>query len=116
MHMDIGTLLNRAWNIVWNNKWLILLGMVAILGMGGGSGPQGGTDFNFDRGAPPEHEQRPEDFGDFSSNAELATFMALAIPVALGLVCIALTFAFVIWAISRIAAGGLIAGVEQIEA
>ena len=36
--MDYGKLLTRAWNIIWEHKFLILLGvLVALGGTGGGS-------------------------------------------------------------------------------
>lgn len=39
--MNIGTLLSDGWNTVWNNKWILLLGIIATLA-GGGSGSGGG--------------------------------------------------------------------------
>ena len=50
--MDFGALLRRAWDLVWNYKWLVLLGVIIALGSGGGSSspniPNGsGSRYNF---------------------------------------------------------------------
>ena len=51
--MDYGSILTRAWRIIWENKWLILLGVLVALGSSSGGGGGGG--------APAE---TPEMFGD----------------------------------------------------
>jgi hypothetical protein len=42
--MDYGQLLSRAWDVVWNNKWLVVLGLVVALSSGGSNG---GSRFNY---------------------------------------------------------------------
>ena len=44
--MDYGQLLSRAWNIIWEHKFLILLGVLVALGSAGG----GGSNANFSTG------------------------------------------------------------------
>ena len=44
--MNIGTLLSDGWNTVWNNKWILLLGMLATLAGGGGASGGGGGSGN----------------------------------------------------------------------
>jgi hypothetical protein len=59
MKMDYGNLLSRAWTIVWNNKFMFVLGFLAALGGGGG----GGSNFNFQMDQntlPPDIEQNIE--------------------------------------------------------
>lgn len=99
--MEYGKILNRSVNIVWQNKFLIVLGILASLGnfsFGGGGGGGGGGN---------------GDLGQFPEFGEELT--ALAIGVVIALVCVALLIGIVLWAISTIARGGLIAGVDSIE-
>ena len=97
--MEYSKVLNRSVNIVWQNKFLIVLGILAALGSGSyGSG--GAGNGNGETGQFPE-------FGD-----EIA---GLAIGLIAALICVLLVVAIVFWAISTIARGGLIAGVDGIE-
>lgn len=96
--MDYGKAINRAVNIAWQNKFLIVLGILAALGSGSFGGG-GGGNFTFSSdGAPLEDE-----------------FAALAAGVVLVLVCVAVAVGIVFWAISSIARGGLIASVNDLE-
>ncbi len=124
--MDYGEVLSRAWNIVWNNKWLILLGILVALGSGGGGGGNGGGynfgQGDFDRSEQPEGpEQTPfeqpdlEEFERLLSRQELQQFMGLGTAVILALLCVGLVIAVTLGVVARIAAGGLIAGVDQID-
>jgi hypothetical protein len=98
--MDYGTLLNRSLNIVWQNKFLIILGILASLA-GGSSSTSG--DVSVENG----NGQFFPELGD-----ELA---ALAAGLIIALICVALVIGIVLWAISTIARGGLIAGVDAVE-
>src|SRR5574341_1614533 len=68
--MDYGAILQRAWEIVWNNKFLILLGVLVAFSTGGGSsGNFGGGSGGGDGGEPPFDGTEPgieEDFGDLT--------------------------------------------------
>lgn len=104
--MDYRRIIERSVNIVWQNKFLILLGILAALGSGGGGaggGGGGGNGGGSGSGAP---GQLP----DFSDE-----FAALAVGVIIALICLALLVGLLLWAISTIARGGLIAGVDAIE-
>ncbi len=108
--MEYGKLISRSVNIVWQNKFLIILGILVALGSGisnGGGGGGGGSG----NGQP---------FGDLGQVPEFdEVFAGLAVGVIITLVCvfllIAIMIAIVFWAISTIARGGLIAGVDSIE-
>jgi hypothetical protein len=102
MLMDYGKLLNRAWQIIWEHKFLIILGVLVALSSGLGTGTSSGTNFRF--------EADSQDLG-FGS-PPLAAFSDAAIPfwLALFLVGLGLIAAFVLWVISTLARGGLIAG------
>ena len=106
INMDYTKLLNRAFNIVWDHKFLIILGVLVALG-GGTPGNQlswradSDGNGNFDFGTLP------------GMNDE--TVRQIAIPAILVAISILLMFALVVWAISLIARGGLIVGVDTIE-
>src|SRR5690606_23932334 len=107
--MDYGQTIKRALNVVWENKYLIVLGILAALGggkFGGGGGGGRGTYENgsgdpFAGGAP---------FGDIAP--EVAGLAAGAIVL---LLCVAIFVGLALWAVSTIARGGLVAGVDAVE-
>jgi hypothetical protein len=120
--MDYGQLLSRTWNIVWENKFLILLGVLVALGSGGNNSISQVSNFDsqgLETGVeiptpPPEMPevpefQRPE--GPFPS-------LLRGIPTVLILVLgiLAVFLGLVIWVVSTTAQGGLIAGASAIDA
>jgi hypothetical protein len=110
--MDYGSILSRAWNIIWTHKFLIVLGLLVALGSGVGSGTSSGINYSFDReGGDFQFGPMPPDvFGD-------PGFAGPQMPVGLIVVLflLALAVAVVVWAISTIARGGLISGVGTID-
>ena len=108
--MDYGRLLGRAWNIVWEHKFLILLGVLVTLGgVGGGSGFSSGADFEWE-------------YGDFSLTPplgmldwEITALPALTGTAVILFVGLALVIGIALWVISTIARGGLIAGASAID-
>lgn len=96
--MDYGKVLNRAVNVVWQNKFLIGLGILAALGSGSLGGGGGGEATVNGNGAPLEDE-----------------FAALAAGFVILIACVALVVGIVFWVISSIARGGLIASVNGLE-
>jgi hypothetical protein len=105
--MDYGKIVSRSANIVWQNKYLMILGILAALGGGSTSSWQTGGDGS-SSGQPPfgEPGQFPQIGGDVAG---------LAAGWAIALICVAILFALVLWAVSTIARGGLIAGVDTVE-
>jgi hypothetical protein len=107
--MDYGNLFSKAWDLVWKNKFLILLGMLVVIGgAGGGGGSQGasgqnGVDF-----------QVPTQF-DFS-----APFQSLDLPVlpmiGVGILAvIAILIGLALWVIGTTSRGGLINGANTLS-
>ena len=107
--MDYGNLFSKAWDLVWKNKFLILLGMLVVIGGAGGGGSsqgasgQNGVDF-----------QVPTQF-DFS-----APFQSLDLPVlpmiGVGiLVVIAILVGLALWVIGTTSRGGLISGANALS-
>ena len=104
--MEYGEILSRAVTIVWQNKFLILLGILVALGSGSGGGGGGGGGGNGSGQPFGELEQFPE-YGE--------AIAGLAAGLIIGLVCVGLIVAIAFWVVSTIARGGLIAGVDDIE-
>jgi hypothetical protein len=104
--MDYGKVLKRSVDIVWQNKFLILLGFLAALGGGSFSSFQA-------RGDGSGYGQPFGEPGQFTEFGE--AIAALAVGLIIALVCVALIVGIVLWVISTIARGGVIAGVDTIE-
>jgi hypothetical protein len=104
--MEYGKIVNRSASIVWRNKFLIILGIIASLASGsfssGGSG-SGGSGGG-------------ESFGGIEQLTEAQEAIAgLTVGVFIALGCVVLFFGIVLWAISTIARGGMVASVDNIE-
>jgi hypothetical protein len=116
--MDIGTLLRRSWEIVWDHKFLIILGILVALGSDGG--------INVNREGGGLHLDRPEQGflptpptgGAWSDMLDLGQLRLPASNISLVLILggLALLLGLAIWGVSTIARGGLIAGVSAIDA
>lgn len=98
--MDYGRILTRAWEITWRWKILWVLGFLAGLTNAGGGGGGGNSSSRLTNLAP--------DSGRFNLGPN-------AVALLVGLGCLALIFGIVLWVLSTIARGGLIAGVAQVE-
>jgi hypothetical protein len=108
--MDYGALFSRAWQVIWNNKFLIVLGILVVLtSASGNSGTQGslpslrGGDQG--NGAAPFYYQPPD--------LDIGGGLEIAIIVLIALVILALVAAF--WVLSTIARGGLIYGANSVD-
>ncbi len=100
--MDYSQILNRSVNIVWQNKFLIVLGFLASLGSGSfsGSGSPGGGGGNGNGGRLSDVD---------------GEILGLAIGLAIALICVALVIGVALWVVSTVARGGLIASVDTVE-
>lgn len=110
--MDYGNILTRAWNIIWTHKYLILLGVLVALGNGGGGGfsPGGPTGFGGESGDNGfQFEGAPPDLG------QIGPLEGMAIGAIILLVGLALLIGLAVWAVSRVAGGGLIAAVDAVD-
>lgn len=122
--MDYGKLLSRAWEIIWEYKWLVLLGILVALGTGGNNNgspnvtlPNDETgDFSFEQDFSSgefDFEEASEDIQD--ALGEAAPWLAVGGAVLVAIICIAMIVGLALWVLGNIARGGLIAGVNQIE-
>lgn len=107
--MEYGKIISRSVNIVWENKYLILLGVLASLGgsFPGGGGGGGGGGNGSGNGQP---FGQPGQFPEFSG--EIA---GLAVGAILALLCVALFIGLLLWAVSTVARGGMVASVDTVE-
>jgi hypothetical protein len=106
--MSSGVLLSRAWDTFWNNKFLILLGVLVVLGSGGGRNfnvPGGGGS----SGGPQPFAESEEFF------SVLRPRLALSDDAVDALICVVIIVSVALWVVRNIARGGLIAGVDEIE-
>jgi hypothetical protein len=101
--MEYGKIISRSVKIVWQNKFLIILGFLAAIGSGMSTG-------SFSNDSSSDFSSNPGQFSEFGD--EIAAF---ALALVFGLICVALLVGIVLWVISTIARGGLIAGVDNIE-
>ena len=99
--MDYGNILSRSWRILWENKWLLVLGFLAALG---GSSGGGGSNASFS-GGPSDFDLPPGTIDRFQS----------FLPIFGVLFCLALLFGIVMWLVSLIGEAGLIASVNRLE-
>jgi hypothetical protein len=129
--MDFGNLLTRSAELIWEKKFLIVLGIIiAFLGGGnsGGGFSNFGSGFNT-TGDFTQGETAPGDFGDFSdfedfedipppSQEEIEALIAglgIGLPILFAVLCVVVIFSVVAWVIRRTAEGALIAGVNLQE-
>ena len=106
MIMDYGKLLSRAWNIVWQHKFLILLGVLVTLSSGIAGSSSSSTNLRFDGGSPRPYLGDPNQWAEPSM-----PFWVPILLVTLGLIIIV-----ALWVISTLARGALIAGADAADA
>lgn len=112
--MDYGRIIKRAANLVWNHKFLMILGFLAALGGGGtfnfnfNSNNGGG---NFDPGQLPGGPEFPFE-GPFPGGFEMGPRPSAMMLVAL---CVGALLALIVFVVSNVARGGMIAAVDAVE-
>jgi hypothetical protein len=110
--MAYQAILERAWNVLRRNLFLIGLGVLVTLGNGGGSsGSNANATFSGDAGA-----QGPNTFPGAESG-QFPPFESWALPAAIVglLLIIGLVFGLIIFVLSSVARGGLVDAVNTIE-
>lgn len=111
--MDYGNLLQRAWKVVWEHKFLIVLGVLVALGSGMGGGSSSGVNYQIDSNSDAPFGQMPS----WQGFGEAFDLSSIGIPLFLiaALVGAALVIALAIWVISTIASGALISGADAAD-
>jgi len=109
MRLDFGAILSRAWKITWENRDLWIFGILAALGNGAArssasaSGGDGGGGRDFGAGGL----ELPPPARRFVENPD-----PRIIAVVIGLICLLLLIALVLFVLSIVGRGGLIGGVR----
>jgi hypothetical protein len=111
--MNYGELLSRAWNTIWDHKFLILLGVLVALGGGGGGGAStgGNLTFNQPRGEMPRMPEIPR-IPEIPDPRAIAPALVIVVIIA---IIAAVLIGLALWVVSTIARGGLIAGASTID-
>jgi hypothetical protein len=110
--MDYGSILSRAWNIIWEHKWLILLGVLVALGSSsGGASGRGNVNYVLDEGDF-DFDMPRWDMPGFRGDLDVPV---LAIVAALLFISIAVVIGTALWVVATVSRGGLIAGVSTID-
>ncbi|MCP5096540.1 MAG: hypothetical protein GY943_13390 [Chloroflexi bacterium] len=108
--MDYGELLQRAWRIVWNNKFMFVLGFLAALGSGGSGGGGGNSNFNFD----PSSGSNP--FGTMPNGMpDFQQFWSQYGLLIVGLIIFAMLLGIIFWLLRLVAQGGLISSAATLD-
>ena len=111
--MDYSQLMNRTWKIIWENKFLILLGVLVALGGGGGNAGNAASSF----GEGSAGIQLPRDF-EFSlrgimESISIPKYAAISVVIIAGVL---LVVGLAVWVLSLASRGGLIAGANALDA
>jgi hypothetical protein len=101
--MDYGNLLKRSWDIVWNNKFLFILGFLAALG-GGSGGGSGNSNFSFDSSDVPAEML-----------VQIQQFWAQYGALVIGVICLGVIVSIILWLVRLVAQAGMISAVDRIE-
>lgn len=110
--MDFGQLLSRGWNIVWNNKWLWWLGLLA--GLSGAISNNGGGNLNYNFSSPEELQQFLGVDADQIEPALQQSFEQL-MGVMIGIGCLFAVIAIGLWLLSHAARAGMIKAVVELD-
>lgn len=95
--MDYSSIVRQAWRLTWRYKWLWLPGLLAVLGVGGNTAGVGApTGINLRGGAP------------------VTDLSADRLVVILGIGSVLLLLGVILWVVSVIGRGALIAGVDRL--
>ena len=105
--MDYGNIFRRSWDVIWNHKFMLVLGFLAALGSGGGGGGGGNTGSTFDGS---EFEAAPEIVEN------LGAIIAAASAIILALICIFFVLAIVLWLVRLTAQAGMIDAAARLDA
>jgi len=113
MKINLGTILTRAWQIIWNHKVLWVFGVLAGFANGGGSGNssnRSSSEFNQNGNSNPfqggEMEQFSRQFTDFFQR-----YMLIIIAVCVFIIILS----FVFYALGMMGRIGILKGVFKLE-
>jgi hypothetical protein len=109
--MDYGNLLNRSWRVVWDHKFMIVLGFLAALGSGLGSN---GNNINYQMDGS-EFQNMPFIDAPFST-ANFNEILPVLGAAAAGLICFAVIIGIALWILRLTAEAGMIDAASRLDA
>lgn len=109
--MDYGKIFARAWDIIWEHKFLILLGVLVALS-GGGSGSGNHVQYAFSDNDLQWGDLPSFEYGTPFRDLDLSLLALGGIVVLLGVIFLV---GLVIWAAGTISRGGMINAVNEID-
>jgi hypothetical protein len=114
--MDYGKLLSRTWKLIWEHKFLILLGILVALSSGGSTGSISSGSGSLPRADEEWRPRMPQDW-QWSPDRPMRDLGLPVLPmlVILFLVAIATIIALAVWVVSTLARGALIAGASAVD-
>lgn len=109
--MDFGKLFGRAWEMLWQNLFLILMGVVVVLG-GSGSGFASQSRFAFQGGNFPGRDFQSLELEQLFQSWDIPSFAVAGIFLFTAAI---LLFGLVFWALGLITRGGMITAVDDLD-
>jgi len=109
--MDYGNLLSRSWRVVWDHKFMIVLGFLAALGSGLGSN---GNNFNYTADGS-DFQNMPFIDAPFSP-PDFAEILPVLGAMAAGALCFAVIVGVALWVLRLTAEAGLIDSASRLDA
>ena len=97
--MDYGYIFSRSWHIVWQNKWMFVLGFLAAVGAGSGGGNLSLSP-----------DTLPPDIA-----AEFERLMATIAPLLVAGICLGLIVAIIFWLIRLASQAGMIQSAHLLD-
>lgn len=120
--MDYGRIISRGWQIVWQNKFMLLLGFLAALAMGGSSGSGSTSNFSFSddqfaSGQLPAFMQEGPiaDLMNNPTDEQIGALVGAFVAGFILLCCVLFILWIVLWFIGNTARAGLIHATATIE-
>ena len=113
--MDYGNILRRSWDVIWNHKFMLVLGFLAALGSGAGGGGGNSSNYTVDGS---EFDALPfATVPEISQNMEaVAAAVAAAGAVIAGLLCLFLIIGIILWLVRLTAQAGMIDAAYRLDA
>lgn len=105
--MDYGNILRRSWNIIWNHKFMMVLGFLAALGSGISSNGGNNSGYTMDGSEFEAFPQVTENIG---------AIIATAGVLLLGLICFLVVLGIILWFVRLTAQAGLIDAASRLDA
>jgi hypothetical protein len=109
--MDYSNLLSRSWHVVWDHKFMIVLGFLAALGSGLGSN---GNNFNYQMNGS-EFQNMPFIDAPFSPS-NFNDFLPVIGAMVGGLVCFGIILGIALWILRLTAEAGMIDSASRLDA